>query len=198
MNIKTLTLGDYATNCHILWQEEDTRCLVIDPGYEPERVLEAVDKLGLRVEAILLTHGHFDHVGGVKAIAADTDCKVFLNTADCAMPPMLTNGTLYYTDSLRDGQHLSLAGLELDVLSTPGHTPGSVCLICQDHIFSGDTLFAMSCGRTDLPGGNSKQMRESLARLSALTGNYFIHPGHGSSTCLRDEKKYNPYLGAGR
>lgn len=195
MKIKTLTLGDYATNCHIFWQEENNRCLVIDPGYEPERVLETVDDLGLRVEAILLTHGHFDHVGGVREIAAETDCRVFLNSIDCAMPPMMTGGPLFYTDTYHGGETLHLAGLELQVLATPGHTPGSVCLICQDHIFSGDTLFAMSCGRTDLPGGDGAQLTESLAKLNALSGNYFIHPGHGSSTCLRDEKKYNPYLG---
>ena len=195
MNVKTLVLGAYGTNCHIIWQEGNTRCLVIDPGYEPDTVLDAVDALGLQIEAILLTHGHFDHVGGVKQIAADTDCRVFLNTADCAMPPMMTNGTLYYTNPYQGGETLELAGLKIDVMATPGHTPGSVCLFCEDHIFSGDTLFACSCGRTDLPGGDTQQLRQSLARLNSLQGNYFIHPGHGSSTCLRDEKKHNPYLG---
>ena len=195
MNVKTLILGAYGTNCHIIWAENAEKCLVIDPGYEPDTVLAAIDELGLSVEAILLTHGHFDHVGGVRQIAADTDCKVYLNTADRAMPPMMTAGELYYTNAYRGGETLELASLEIDVIATPGHTPGSVCLMCQDHIFSGDTLFAMSCGRTDLPGGNTNQLRESLKKLSSLQGNYFIHPGHGSSTCLRDEKKHNPYLG---
>ena len=95
MNVKTLVLGAYGTNCHIIWQNDNETCLVIDPGYEPDTVLDAVDALDLKIEAILLTHGHFDHVGGVRQIAADTDCRVFLNTADCAMPPMMTNGILY-------------------------------------------------------------------------------------------------------
>ena len=195
MNVKTLVLGAYGTNCHIIWGENSSKCLIIDPGYEPDTVLDTVEELGLTAEAILLTHGHFDHVGGVRQIAADTDCKVYLNTADCAMPPMMTDGPLYYTNTYRGGETLALAGLKIDVMATPGHTPGSVCLFCEDHIFSGDTLFAMSCGRTDLPGGDPDQLRQSLARLNTLQGNYFIHPGHGSSTCLRDEKKYNPYLG---
>ena len=195
MNVKTLVLGAYGTNCHIIWGEHSSKCLIIDPGYEPDTVLDAVEELGLTAEAILLTHGHFDHVGGVRGIVADTDCKVWLNTADCAMPPMMTDGPLYYTNTYKGGETLKLAGLKIDVMATPGHTPGSVCLFCEDHIFSGDTLFAMSCGRTDLPGGDPDQLRQSLARLNTLQGNYFIHPGHGSSTCLRDEKKYNPYLG---
>ena len=195
MNVKTLVLGLYATNCHIIWAENSKNCLVIDPGYEPDTVLDTAQALGLQVSAILLTHGHFDHVGAVRQIAADTDCKVWLNTADCAMPPMMTAGELYYTDTYRGGETLELEGLKIDVIATPGHTPGSVCLMCQDHIFTGDTLFAMSCGRTDLPGGDSDELRRSLKKLSTLQGNYFIHPGHGSSTCLRDEKNHNPYLG---
>lgn len=195
MNVKTLVLGSYGTNCYIIWPENGSKCLVIDPGYEPDTVLDAVDDLGLTIEAILLTHGHFDHVGGVRQIAADTDCRVFLNTADCSMPPMMTDGQLYYTDSYAGGEELELAGLKIGVIATPGHTPGSVCLMCEKNIFSGDTLFAGSCGRTDLPGGNTAQIRKSLALLNTLEGNYFVYPGHGPSSSLSEEKRHNPYLG---
>ena len=197
MKLHTLTLGSYATNCYILWNEESNACLVIDPGYEPERVLDTVAGLGLTVEAVLLTHGHFDHVGGVRQIAADTDCRVFLNPADTAMPPRLTAGPLYYTDTYTGGQQLTLAGLSFSVLSTPGHTPGSVCLLFDGDMFSGDTLFAGSCGRTDLPGGSYRQIKESLKQLAQLSRDYRVHPGHGESTTLSAEKASNPYLTGG-
>lgn len=195
MNVKTLVLGDYGTNCYLIWAEGSGKCLVIDPGYEPDTVLDAVEDLGLSVQAILLTHGHFDHVGGVRQIAADTGCDVYLNTADCSMPPMMTCGPLYYTHSYSGGEELDLAGLKLGVIATPGHTPGSVCLMCENSIFCGDTLFAGSCGRTDLPGGNTAQLRKSLALLNTLEGNYFVYPGHGPSSSLSEEKRHNPYLG---
>ena len=194
MNIKTLVLGDYGTNCYILWADGSSKCLVIDPGYEPNRVLDEVRALGLSIEAILLTHGHFDHVGGVRQLAADADCQVFLNPADTAMPPMMTAGPLFYTDSYHGGEELELAGLKIGVMSTPGHTPGSVCLLCGQHLICGDTLFAGSCGRTDLPGGNAPALRKSFSLLNSLAGNYFVHPGHGPGSTLTEEKACNPYL----
>ena len=190
----TLPLGSYQTNCYILHDETSKSCVVIDPGYSPEIVLDEVEKLGLTVEAILLTHGHFDHVGGVKQIAAETGCDVYLCAEDLSMPPMMTAGQLYYTKSYLEGTQLHLAGLDIGVLHTPGHTPGSVCLMVEEHIFSGDTLFAGSCGRTDLPGGSWATILKSLKRLASLECNYWIHPGHGGSSTLRDEKKYNPYM----
>ena len=194
LKMHTLPLGAYQTNCYILHEEASQTCCVIDPGYTPEAVLDKVDELGLTVEAILLTHGHFDHVGGVKQIAAETGCDVYLCTEDLSMPPMMTAGQLYYTKSYTEGSQLHLAGLDIGVLHTPGHTPGSVCLVAEEHIFSGDTLFAGSCGRTDLPGGDPDAIMKSLKRLASIEGNFWVHPGHGGSTTLRDEKKYNPYM----
>ena len=110
------------------------------------------------------------------------------------MPPMMTAGALYYTKTYAEGSRLKLAGLDISVLHTPGHTPGSVCLLADTAIFSGDTLFQGSCGRTDLPGGDWAAIGKSLARLAALEGNFWVYPGHGPSTTLRDEKKYNPYM----
>ena len=149
---------------------------------------------GLTLGAILLTHGHFDHVGAVRDLAAETGCRVWLNTADLSMPPQLTAGPLYYTDAYSEGDIVREAGMELRVLSTPGHTPGSVCLIAENFLFSGDTLFAGSCGRTDLPGGKTSDIRKSLRRLAELPQDYSVHPGHGESTTLAWEKQYNPYM----
>ena len=194
LKIHTFPLGAYQTNCYIIHDESSKTCCVIDPGFEANTVLDHLDDLGLSCEAILLTHGHFDHVGAVKEIVAETGCKVYLCTEDLSMPPMMTNGPLYYTHSYGDGTRLSLAGLELSVLHTPGHTPGSVCLMVEHSIFSGDTLFAGSCGRTDLPGGDWATILRSLRRLASIEANFWVYPGHGESTTLAEEKRYNPYF----
>ena len=194
VTVKTLTVGPLATNCYLVYEEGARQCLVIDPGYEPETVLASLEKAQLTPAAILLTHGHFDHVGGVKQLVEVTGAPVYLCALDTAMPHPLTAGPLYYTHTLEEGSVLSLAGLTLQVLHTPGHTPGSVCFVCQDVIFSGDTLFAGSCGRTDLPGGSWRTLMESLQRLARLEGDFRIFPGHGESTTLLGEKQYNPYM----
>ena len=194
LNVHALALGAYQTNCYIIHDKNSTSCCVIDPGYEADTILEKLTELGLSLEAILLTHGHFDHVGAVRQLAADTGCAVFLCAEDLTMPPQLTAGTLYYTHTYTEGTQLHLAGLDITVWQTPGHTPGSVCLLVEDTLFSGDTLFAGSCGRTDLPGGSWEQIRASLNRLSQIEANLWVLPGHGESTMLASEKKYNPYL----
>ena len=194
LTLHTLPLGSYQTNCYILHQEDSSSCVVIDPGYTPEVILDFLAGKGLKLEAILLTHGHFDHVGAVRDLAAETGCQVYLNPDDLSMPPRMTAGPLYYTDTYSDGDTLSPAGIPFQVLSTPGHTPGSVCLIAENYLFSGDTLFAGSRGRTDLPGGSTRAILESLRRLAALPQDYSVHPGHGESTTLAWEKQYNPYM----
>lgn len=194
LHIHVLPLGDYQTNCYILHNDGNSDCVVLDPGYEPEIILGYLAEKKLNLTAIALTHCHFDHVGAVKELAAQTDCRVYLNQKDLALPPMLTNGPLYYTDTYKDGDTVPLAGIPFRVLETPGHTPGSVCLMTGAHLFSGDTLFAGSCGRTDLPGGDSRAMRDSLRKLATLEGDYDVYPGHGSATTLAREKQTNPYL----
>ena len=194
LKIHVLPLGDYQTNCYIVHEENSTDCLIIDPGYEPEIISSYLEEKGLTPAAILLTHCHFDHVGAVKDLAAQYDCKVFLDKKELAMPPMLTNGPLYYTDGYGDGDTLTLADIPIQVLETPGHTPGSVCLIMEDTLFSGDTLFAGSCGRTDFPGGSVKKMMESLKRLGGLEGDLKVCPGHMEDSTLDRERSWNPYL----
>ena len=193
LKIHTLTLGMYQTNTYIIHDEASRTCCVIDPGYQADTILDEVEALGLTVEAVLLTHGHFDHVGAVKDIAAETDCRVFLCAEDLSLPPMFTAGKLYYTDTYAEGSVLQLAGLSIHVLHTPGHTPGSVCLLIDRYLFSGDTLFAGSCGRTDI-GGSWAQIRDSLNRLAAIEADLVVFPGHGESTTLAAEKQYDPYM----
>lgn len=193
-NIETLTLGEYQTNCYIVWGAGAKTCAVIDPGYEPETVLAKVHALGLTVEAILLTHGHFDHVGAVKELAETYGCPVYIHKDDLTLPEKYTAGPLYYTNFYDEGDVLELAGLTIRVIHTPGHTEGSVCLIVDDAIISGDTLFARSCGRWDLPGGDGEKLKASLQRFKTMEGEYRIFPGHGKSTTLALEQEYNPYL----
>ena len=194
LNMKHLALGAYQTNCYLVWGEDASTCVVIDPGYEPDTVLLEAKQLGKEIAAILLTHGHFDHVGAVREIVAETGCPVYLSAEDLSMPPQLTAGPLYYTNTYGEGDFVELAGLSFKVLHTPGHTPGSVCLMCENTLFSGDTLFWGSCGRTDLPGGSWTTIRKSLLRLAALPGDYKVYPGHGDSTMLSFERKMNPYM----
>ena len=195
MNMITTPLGAYQTNCYILWSEGSDKCVVIDPGYQPDTVLLKAKSLNKTIEAILLTHGHFDHVGAVKELVAETGCEVYIHAAEAALPPMMTAGELYFTRTYAEGDTICpIPGLELTVLHTPGHTPGSVCLLMQDQMFSGDTLFAGSCGRVDFPGGNPQEMLRSLRRLASLEADYRVHPGHGESTTLAEEKRHNPYM----
>lgn len=193
MQVLTITGGSLYTNCYMAWAEED-KCVLIDPGFDGAQILEQVRLQGKQVEAILLTHGHFDHIGGVKAIAEETGCKVYIHKLDMELPQRLTLGTVPYTDNYQEGDVLSVAGLTIQVVHTPGHTPGGVCLLCQDYMFSGDTLFAGTCGRTDLPGSSYKDMWASLARLASLEKDYKVLPGHGESSTLFMEKRLNPYL----
>jgi len=197
MEVLTITGGSLYTNCYMAWGEGD-KCVLIDPGFDGNQILEQVRARGKQVEAILLTHGHFDHVGGVKAIAQETGCKVYIHKLDMELPQRMTLGTVPYTDNYGEGDALNLAGLSIQVLHTPGHTPGGVCLLCENIMFSGDTLFAGTCGRTDLPGSSYKDMWVSLARLAALEQDYRVLPGHGEDSLLSFEKNTNPYLQGAR
>ena len=195
MELKTFPIGSLQTNCYMAWAEGSDKCILIDPGYEPELLLEQVRRNRKELEAILLTHGHFDHVGGVKQIAAETGCKVYICAEEIKQPLRYSDG-LHYTDTVAEGDVLALAGLTLQVLHTPGHTPGCVCYLCGDTLFSGDTLFAGTCGRTDLPGGDFKAIQASLQRLAALEGDLKVLPGHGMASSLDIERRYNPYMQA--
>ena len=191
--IDTLALGDFQTNCYIVRQEGSNRCMIIDPGYEAAYILHFLQSHNLTAEAILLTHGHFDHVGAVQALAATTGCRVYVRPEEYSLPSFLNKG-LHSTDDYPENGQLSVAGIEILVLHTLGHTPGSVCLMAEDKLFTGDTLFAGSCGRIDFPGGSGADMQASLRRLKDLPGDFSVYPGHGESTTLGRERCSNPYL----
>jgi len=202
LKIHTLPLGSYQTNCYIVYGETAKTCAIIDPGYEARTILDAVSRLGLTVDAILLTHGHFDHVGAVEQITKKTGCKLFMSQRDWSqkIDPMtvffypIANCDFAEVQFCEDGEAIHAGGLTFTVMETPGHTWGSVCYLCEDALFCGDTLFAGSCGRTDLPGGDWKTITQSLKQLAALETNYAVYPGHGNSTTLAAEKRYNPCM----
>lgn len=200
MTIHTLPLGAYQTNTYIL--ENEGRCVIIDPGYAPDTILSFLAQKGLTADAIMLTHGHFDHVSAVEKILEATGCSLWLcekdylqgtDPASLSFYP-LANRSLPNMQFYAEGNNLSAAGISFTVLETPGHTPGSVCLLTENSLFTGDTLFAGSCGRTDLPGGSWTTIQKSLRRLSTLDDTLRVYPGHGDSTTLAAEKQYNPYM----
>lgn len=193
MKIYTLILGELPTNCYLVSDEEGSAA-VIDPAAAPERILQTARENGLNIRAILLTHGHFDHVGAVKALAQAVGCPVWMHENELTLPEYLTDGPLYYTDSYGEGDTVTVGKLTFTLLHTPGHTPGSVCLRCENSLFTGDTLFAGSCGRTDLSGGSGVQICRSLRRLAAISDDLAVYPGHGEATTLAREREENPYL----
>jgi glyoxylase-like metal-dependent hydrolase (beta-lactamase superfamily II) len=202
LKIHTLTLGLYQTNCYIIHDENSAACCVIDPGYDGMRILRETQALGLHIEAILLTHGHFDHVGAVKDIAQAANCAVWMHQGDYSPEKHPMRMMLYpLADTVSpviqfcdEGEQIVAGGLTIHTLHTPGHTWGSVCYVCGDAMFSGDTLFRGACGRTDLPGGDWATIVQSLQRLKGMDAHLRVFPGHGEATTLPREKNENPYM----
>lgn len=202
LQVKTLTLGEYRVNCYIVHKKDDHRCVVIDPGYEPERILGYLEEQDLSLQGVLLTHGHFDHVGAMPQLVEKTGCQLWLCHPDCTMPNTpafphllpLEEETLPHPSFYQDGDTVELAGMSFHVIHTPGHSLGSVCLEVEDVLFTGDTLFAGTCGRTDLPGSSQRSIMESLARLKKLPYDRIVYPGHGYPTTLNNQRRSNPYL----
>ena len=197
MLIKTLTVGQIETNCYVVTDENTLECAIIDPGDESNVILDYIEDHKLKPKYIFLTHGHFDHTMAVNAVREETGAVVCMNRKDAGAvlenAPFKFNppaDTIYY----KDGDRLTVGGLTFEVIETPGHTPGGVTLKCGDALFTGDTLFAGSCGRTDLYGGDMNELLRSLKRLADLPGNYEVYPGHMDSSTLDRERRYNYYI----
>ena len=193
MLIKTLTVGHLDTNCYVVTDEDSLLCAVIDPGDESGTILDYLEDNKLRCKAVLLTHGHFDHVGAVKAVMEETGAELYMHLNDCGEWPNkfdAPDGAHFYDD----GDCVTVGALHFDVIATPGHTPGGVTLRCGDALFTGDTLFRDTCGRTDLAGGDMPTILRSLRRLALLDGDFDVYPGHMEPTTLDRERRFNRYV----
>ena len=195
MLIKTLVVGHLGTNCYVVTDEDSLLCAVIDPGDESSTILDYMEDNHLQCKAIMLTHGHFDHTGAVRALMEETGAPLHMHLADCGSGHHrfdAPDGTYFYDD----GDCVNVGALEFHVIATPGHTPGGVCYYFEDDklLLSGDTLFNGSIGRTDFPGGSMTQMVESLRKLMTLPEDTLVIPGHGSFTSIGAEKRQNPYI----
>ena len=199
MLIKCLPVGHLMTNCYIVTDEKTLECAVIDPGDESNTILWYLEDNRLTCRAILLTHGHYDHVGAVDVLHEETGAPVYLHEADDGNA-LTFDGYVYTAPAgsvhYKEGDTVTVGGLTFQVLETPGHTPGGVTLKVEDALFTGDTLFHGSRGRTDMPGGDMEQELRSLAKIAALPGDYEVYPGHMDSSTLDFERRFNPYITA--
>lgn len=205
MEISVLRLGQIGTNCYIFRREGGYRCGIVDPGDQGEQVARWLVDKGLEAQAVLLTHGHFDHILGIPGLREEwPDLPVYCHPADWGegdaaslfgqrFPTVRSFGDI---TPYREGDTVEVDGIRLEVLDTPGHTPGSVTLRAENVLFTGDTLFAGSMGRTDLPGGDEGELMRSLKRLGELEGDYQVLPGHEGQSTLERERKSNYCLRA--
>ncbi len=196
MLIKTIPVGQLEANCYIVTDEKTLGCAVIDPGDESNTIMDYIEDNHLTVKAILLTHGHFDHTGAVRAVHEETGAPAYICRKDVQTTPRvpfmeLSGDWIAYYD---DGDTVDVDGLHFEVMATPGHSLGSVTLRCGDALFTGDTLFHGSCGRTDLPGGDMTMLLESLRTLTKLEGDLEVYPGHMEATTLDRERASNYFV----
>ena len=204
MNIIKLTLGELAANCFIVEAPEKT-AIVIDPGAEAEVIMAELESRGLALQKILLTHGHFDHIGAAAALKEKYGAQVYISTVDEELLDDKVKSVAYIMPEIpfhpveadvriKEGDVISQGSMKISVMETPGHTAGSVCFIIDDCIFTGDTLFHGTIGRTDHFSGDTPTEIQSVKRLAALDKNYRLYCGHGSDTDLDTERKTNPFI----
>jgi hydroxyacylglutathione hydrolase len=209
MDLRTLAVGSLLTNCYVVWCENTGEAVVIDPGFdregESEKVLSVTRERGLKVKFIVNTHGHHDHTCGNGVVKDAVGASVLIHELDADMLSVAGRrmATLFGFHAvspvadgfLHDGDLVRFGKVGLRVLHTPGHSPGSVCLVGEDCVFSGDTLFAGSVGRVDLPGGSGAELARSLQeKLAVLPDRLIVYPGHGPKSTIDVEKRCNPFL----
>lgn len=206
LKIGRMVLGPVSTNCYFIYDENEKKAIVVDPAAYGEKIFNSLSDNGIEVGAIILTHGHFDHIMGVNELKAKSHAKVYaladekellldsaLNCSNDIGRPCIVEPDGYYEDN----EKVSLCGMEFKVLATPGHTPGSCCYYFESEkiLISGDTLFEGSVGRTDLPGGSTRKLNESIERkILPLDDKVKVYPGHGNNTLIGDERMNNPFF----
>ena len=199
MKIEVQQVGELMTNCYMVWDENTNSAAVIDPGDDGAYLADCLKKKELTLKYILLTHGHYDHTSGVAELreTCGTESVIYMSEKDLGLRPVFGEPAVLepqWITNWKEGDTVVMDSVTFRVMETPGHTPGSVCLLCGDVIFSGDTLFQGSCGRTDFPGGSWDQMAASLKRLYELDGDYLVLSGHTGSTTLDRERKTNMFM----
>ncbi|MFA5515709.1 MAG: MBL fold metallo-hydrolase [Desulfuromonadales bacterium] len=206
MFLQTLMVGPLQVNCYLIGCEKTGTAAVIDPGEEGERILAALAAAGLELKMIVNTHGHFDHVGANRFLVEKTGAELLIHEGDVPLLARAREHAAIFglsavpspppTRNLAGGDTLQLGEISLQVFHTPGHSPGGICLLAEDHLFAGDTLFAGSVGRTDVPGGDHELLLQNIRnQLLVLPDATIVHPGHGQDTTIGRERRSNPYVG---
>lgn len=203
MEILCYPAGIYDANCYIVYDEASKEGFVIDPGGDAEGIFDAISSRGIKVKFILLTHGHFDHTGGVNELKSKLNVPAYISEKDKYLISgehsldyiLLHSDKVEIDGFIKDGDILHFGGEELEIIETPGHTPGGVTVKVKDALFTGDTLFAGSVGRSDLPGGSHEMLIQSIKdKLVDFPDDTVVYPGHGPSSTMGREKAYNPFL----
>ncbi len=204
MQIKSIIVGPIQSNCYIAYDEKSSDALVIDPGEEAGKIMREIDQNHLKVRYIICTHGHFDHIGAISEVKKKTGAKVAINKKDIEIyrhAGEFAASWGFHIDQppdpdllVEDGDEIVAGSLHFRVLITPGHSPGGICLYGNGVLFTGDTIFAGSVGRTDLYGGDMGELKKSFVRLISLPPDTEILPGHGSSSTIREEKATNFFI----
>lgn len=207
MVVKTLVVGPFGSNCYIVGSSSGTQGMIIDPGAEPETILRTVQQMGLSIPLIVVTHAHMDHVDALHEVKEKTNAQFALHEAEkelLSAAPMSMLASLGIVPSksppqpdrlLNDGDRIDVGELHFEVLHTPGHSPGGICLLGHEVIFSGDTLFNFGIGRTDFSGGSYESLMNSIHdKLMVLPDETVVYPGHGPATTIGDERRGNPFL----